>query len=141
MCSLASSCFLALGLEDRRIPDVAFSSSSVLTSAHAPSRARLHSQVRNLQAAGWAPIRGDKTPWLQVDLGTSIIIAGIGTQGGRYFWWSKGGWVEKFKVSFKRGEDEWQTYGKNTSEEVGNHGNLHIKVLLFHSQVVSQNGY
>lgn len=99
---------------------MAFSSSSILTRAHSPSRARLHIQVRNRQAAGWAPGLGDRTPWLQVDLGTRMIIAGIGTQGGRYFWWwSMGGWVRKFKVSFQTGEKGWQIYGKNTSEEVG----------------------
>ena len=113
-----SSCFLAVGLEDRRIPDMAFSASSILTRAHSPSRARLHSQVRNLQAAGWAPGLTDSTPWIQVDLGTTMIIAGIGTQGGRYFWWSRGGWVRKFKVSFKIRDKGWQIYGKNTSEEV-----------------------
>lgn len=116
--SPVSLCFLAVGLEDKRIPDVAFSASSILTRAHSPSRARLHIQVRNQQAAGWAPRLRDSTPWLQVDLGSRMIIAGIGTQGGRYFWWSTGGWVRKFKVSFKISERGWQTYGKNTSEEV-----------------------
>jgi len=48
-----------------------------------------------------------------------MIIAGIGTQGGRYFWWSMGGWVLKFKVSFKISGKGWQIYGKNTLEEVG----------------------
>ncbi len=114
----AGSCFMAVGLEDRRIPDAAFSASSILTRAHSASRARLHTQVRNLQAAGWAPRLSDRAPWLQVDLGTRMIIAGIGTQGGRYFWWSMGGCVRKFKVSFKTSEKGWQIYGKNNSEEV-----------------------
>jgi len=47
-----------------------------------------------------------------------MIIAGIGTQGGRYFCWSMGGWVLKFKVSFKISGEGWQIYGKNTLEEV-----------------------
>lgn len=82
------------------------------------SRARLHIQARSLKAAGWAPWLNDKSPWLQVDLGTRMVIAGIGTQGGRFFWWSAGGWVQKFKVSFSTGGQVWHTYGKNTSQEV-----------------------
>ena len=97
---------------------MAFSASSILTRAHSPPRARLHSQVTNFRAAGWAPRLSDKTPWLQVDLGTRMIIAGIGTQGGRYFWWSMGGWVRKFKVSFETSKKGWQIYGKNTPQEV-----------------------
>ena len=116
--SPVSSCFLAVGLEDKRIPDVAFSASSTLTRAHSPSRARLNIQVRNQQAAGWAPGLDDSTPWLQVDLGAKTIITGIGTQGGRYFWWSFGGWVIRFKVSFEISDKGWQIYGKNTSGEV-----------------------
>ena len=116
--SPVSSCFLAVGLEDKRIPDVALSASSTLTRAHSPSRARLHIQVRNQQAAGWAPGLDDSSPWLQVDLGARMIITGIGTQGGRYFWWSMGGWVIKFKVSFKISDKGWQIYGKSTSREV-----------------------
>ena len=110
-----SSCFMAVGLEDRRIPNAAFSSSSVLTRAHSPSRARLHIQAKNRRAAGWAPKLGDMSPWLQVDLGSKMIIAGIGSQGGRYFWWSAGGWVRKFKVSFKAGDKAWHLYA---SQEV-----------------------
>ena len=109
---------MAVGLEDKRIPDVAFSASSTLTRAHSPSRARLHIQVRNQQAAGWAPRLDESTPWLQVDLGTKMIIAGIGSQGGRFFWWSAGGWVLRFKVSFKISGKGWQIYGKNTLGEV-----------------------
>ena len=116
--SPVSSCSLAVGLEDRkRVPDVAFSASSTLTRAHSPSRARLHIQVGNQQAAGWAPRLDDSTPWLQVDLGARMTITGIGTQGGRYFWWSFGGWVVKFKVSFKISDKGWKIYAKNTSGE------------------------
>ena len=111
------SCFTAVGLEDKRIPNTALSASSVLTRAHSPSRARLRIQARS-RAAGWAPWIGDRSPWLQVDLRTRLVIAGIGTQGGRYFWWSTGGWVQKFKLSFKTDAQVWQMYGKDIAQEV-----------------------
>ena len=137
---LVSSCFMTLGLRDMRIPDMAFSSSSILTQANAPSRARLHLQIGKFQAAGWAPARGDNTPWLQVDLGNRMIIAGIGTQGGHYFWWSTGGWIQKFKVSFKSDGEEWQIYGQNTSEEVGK-SNFTVLLLLLEKHVVTDTGH
>lgn len=115
--SSVPSCFTAVGLEDKRIPNSAISSSSVLTRAHSPSRARLHIQARNLRAAGWAPWVTDRSPWIQVDLGSRMVITGIGTQGGRYFWWSTGGWVQKFEISFSIHGQTWEIYGKNTSHE------------------------
>ena len=116
-------------MEDRRLPDQSFSSSSRLTRAHSPWRARLHGQPGSFQPAGWAPRRNDRSPWLQVDLKTPTVISGVGTQGGRYFWWSRGGWVISYKLSFSADGKLWKRYGQNTTEEVIGYSMMFIQLV------------
>ena len=113
MLSPVPTCFLPLGVEDRRIPNKGLTASSSSGKAQAPSNGRLHFQRRLNKAAGWKPENQDASPWFQVDLQSIQTVAGIGTQGGRSLWWKKGGWVGKYNVSFSKDGAAWQTYNES----------------------------
>ncbi|XP_022777974.1 lactadherin-like [Stylophora pistillata] len=71
------TCKEALGLEDGRIPDSAFSASSVERHDTSPPRVRLNSDT------AWSARTDDNMPWVQVDLGKDAMIKKIATQGRR----------------------------------------------------------
>ncbi|PFX12789.1 Coagulation factor V [Stylophora pistillata] len=71
------ACKEALGLENGRISDSAFSASSVERHDTSPSRVRLNSDT------AWSARTDDNMPWVQVDLGKDAMIKKIATQGRR----------------------------------------------------------
>lgn len=99
----------ALGLEDGRIPDSAFSASSVERPDTAPERLRLNS------ATAWSASTSDKEPWVQVDLGKDVVIRKIATQGKR----GAGQHTKTYMLSSRAdGETDWVMYKEDNVEKV-----------------------
>nr|XP_032812889.1 contactin-associated protein-like 2 [Petromyzon marinus] len=91
--------------EEALLP-TAFSASSELTAAHAPSYARLN---RREGAGGWAPAAGDPAPWLQLDLGSRVRVTGVATQG-RY---GSSEWVQRYQLLYSDGAGNWRRYQRD----------------------------
>lgn len=99
----------ALGLEDGRIPDSAFSASSVERQDTVPVRLRLNS------ATAWSASTSDKEPWVQVDLGKDVVIRKIATQGKRGAYQH----TKTYMLSSRAdGETDWVMYKEDNVEKV-----------------------
>ncbi|XP_038060534.1 lactadherin-like [Patiria miniata] len=94
------------GMEDGRIPDASITASSMWQNKtnHGPTRARLNLQAGS--ASAWCNTGASEThPWIQVDLGSNVIITGVITQGrwdGNYL-----DWVTEFEVAYSDDGQEW----------------------------------
>lgn len=99
----------ALGLEDGKIPDSAFSASSIENQNTLPHLVRLNSDK------AWSASRGDNEPWVQVDLGKDVVIRKIATQG-------KHGAYQHTKTymlsSRADGETDWVLYKEDNVEKI-----------------------
>ncbi|XP_019629867.1 PREDICTED: uncharacterized protein LOC109474096 [Branchiostoma belcheri] len=76
---------------------------------HTPNHARLNSR------SYWKMDEYDATPWIQVDLRDSHVLAGVITQGGG----DAGGYVTSFSLSFSVDGNQWQT-DNETGQLMGN---------------------
>ena len=108
---LFSYCFtvtyrLPLGVEDRRIPDSALSSSSRWDTYHGPHRARLNTQRRGRRRGAWSSRANSRNQWLQIDIGTRAVVYGIATQGRQ----DAGQWVKVYKVMYSKNGVRWRWY-------------------------------
>ncbi|RMX52485.1 hypothetical protein pdam_00013777, partial [Pocillopora damicornis] len=65
-CSLKPECAHPLGLENYRIPDSAFASSSEWDSNHGPTNARLNRPSGGGKTGAWSAKRNDRNQWIQV---------------------------------------------------------------------------
>lgn len=66
---------------------------------------------------GWCANKSDgKDEWLQVDLGETIQVCAVATQGDR----NGDGWVIDFKLSYSLSGKSWTTYEDYNSNEVVN---------------------
>ena len=70
-----------IGLQNYRIKNAAITSSSQWDQNHAPWLARLHRSRRGRFIGAWSSRRNDYKQWLQVDMGRSMKVTGIATQG------------------------------------------------------------
>ena len=52
--------------------------------------------------------------WLQVDLGTTIFVCGVATQGD----WTANDWVTDFKLSYSSDGNDWTPYKDTHNTEV-----------------------
>ncbi|CAH3022884.1 unnamed protein product [Porites evermanni] len=70
-----------IGLQNYRIKNAAITASSQWDQNHAPWLARLHRSRRGRFIGAWSSRRNDYKQWLQVDMGRSMKVTGIATQG------------------------------------------------------------
>ena len=99
----------ALGLEDGKIPDSAFSASSIENQNTLPHLVRLNSDK------AWSASRGDNEPWVQVDLGKDVVIRKIATQGKRGAYQH----TKTYMLSSRAdGETDWVMYKEDNVEKV-----------------------
>uniref|UniRef100_I3LXM8 Contactin associated protein family member 4 n=2 Tax=Ictidomys tridecemlineatus TaxID=43179 RepID=I3LXM8_ICTTR len=90
------------------LPQVAFSSSSELSSSHGPGFARLN---RRDGAGGWSPLVSNKYQWLQIDLGERMEITSVATQGG----YGSSNWVTSYLLMFSDSGRNWKQYRQEDS--------------------------
>jgi len=74
-------CNRPLGMQNRRIRNVAITSSSRWDNNHAPYLARLQNQRRGRYMGGWSAGANNAFQWLQIDLGRPSKVVRISTQG------------------------------------------------------------
>ncbi|XP_071795635.1 uncharacterized protein [Asterias amurensis] len=78
-CNERLFCLDRLGMGDGSIPDYRITASSTQQREDGtcqPSKSRL-TQSTNSQTIGWCPDHNDNNPWLQIDLGSKVIVEGI----------------------------------------------------------------
>ena len=97
---------LPLGVEDRRIPDSALSSSSRWDTHHGPHRCRLNAQRRGRNRGAWSSRANNRAQWLQIDVGSRAILYGMATQGRQ----DLGQWVKTYKVMYSSDGVRWRWY-------------------------------
>jgi hypothetical protein len=113
---------LALGIEDRRIPERAFSSSSNWDNNHRASNARLNFIRRARRTGGWSARHNKRGQWLQVDIGSLARVTGIATQGRQ----DTKQWVTRFYVSYSTDGRRFFPYRIGRRKVVSR-----IQILLF----------
>ncbi|XP_049642287.1 contactin-associated protein-like 4 [Suncus etruscus] len=90
------------------LPQASFSSSSELSSSHAPGFARLN---RRDGAGGWSPLVSNKYQWLQIDLGERKEVTAVATQGG----YGSSNWVTSYLLMFSDSGRNWKQYRQEDS--------------------------
>uniref|UniRef100_A0A3Q1I0V5 Uncharacterized protein n=1 Tax=Anabas testudineus TaxID=64144 RepID=A0A3Q1I0V5_ANATE len=90
------------------LPPSSFTSSSQLSSSHAPGFAKLN---RREGAGGWSPLTSDRYQWLEVDLGVRTKIAAVATQG-RY---GSSDWLTSYLLMFSDTGHNWKQYRQEDS--------------------------
>ena len=93
-------------MEDGRIPDSRISASSMANEINAPYLARLLFQGGGGKRGGWRSIRLDNKAWIQVDLGKTMMVSHIQTQGHFNF----DQWAKKFTVSYSYNGKSYEDY-------------------------------
>ena len=81
--SLPRSCRVPVGVQSGWLPDTSFSASSQAGDRFAPFLGRLHNVRKGENRMAWTAERRDKHQWWQVDLGKTMNITMVATQGGR----------------------------------------------------------
>ncbi|XP_015757096.1 PREDICTED: uncharacterized protein LOC107336222 [Acropora digitifera] len=89
---------LALGVEDRSIPDGSFSASSSWSREFAPKQARLNLAKRGRLYGAWAARRNNRAQWLLVDITKLARVVGFATQGRQDY----NQWVMSLRISYSR---------------------------------------
>jgi hypothetical protein len=77
----AASYRLPLGVQDKRIPHSAMQASSRWDRNHGPFRGRLFTCIEGRLIGAWSSRHNNLKQWLQIDVGSPAIVAGIATQG------------------------------------------------------------
>lgn len=100
-------CLDRLGLEDGRIKDSQISASTEWDSNRAATYARLNRPPQLGGMGGWTPkaTETDPLPWIQVDLGVSMLVSGVVMQG-REDEWNR--WVPKYRVESSDDGINWE---------------------------------
>ena len=78
---LVHSCSVSLGVEDKRIPDGAFTASGSYDNNHGPSFARLNILSDGKHVGAWCPKIKSTNQWFQIDLGEITAVTKVATQG------------------------------------------------------------
>ena len=68
-------------MQNGKIKNRAITASSSLNNFHAPWLARLHRVKRGRYSGGWTSRVNNHNQWLQVDLGRTMKVTGLNTQG------------------------------------------------------------
>lgn len=83
-------------MESGAILNSQISASSWWNSNLAPHQARLHS--KGGKGGAWASKQSNSLQWLQVDLGSTMTVTHIATQGRRNY----DQWVTKYKILYRK---------------------------------------
>ena len=105
-------CNRAVGLQRGGIKNKAMTASSSFNNAHAPFLGRLHRRKRGRFMGAWCARHNNHNQWLQVDLGRTMKIIGMATQGQQ----DRSRWVTSYWVlygsdgfHFSRVTEWWDT--------------------------------
>ena len=112
--SVVHSCSVSLGVEDRRIPDSAFTASGSYDNNHRPSLARLNILNKGSEIGAWCPKAKSSNQWLQIDLGETTAVTKMATQG-RY---NSDDRVTTYKLSYSVDGIHWTTYKQRSVDKV-----------------------
>lgn len=99
------NCIKPLGMEDSRIPDEALSHNVVNDDSSKPNNVRLNKVVTAFPF-GWLAPKGDKTEWLQIDLGSTHKIDKVAIQGS-FGQAESGFFVTVFKIQYSNNSVTW----------------------------------
>ena len=105
---------MSLGVEDKRIPDAAFTASGSYDNNHRPSLARLNILSDGKHMAAWCPKVKSTNQWLQIDLGEITAVTKVATQG-RY---NSEDRVTTYTLSYSVDGMHWTGYKQRAAEKV-----------------------
>ncbi len=95
-----------------------------------------YGRLRDKRGEAWCAEEHDRNDeWLQVDLGKTIEVCAVATQGDMH----DEHWVTTFKVSYSSNGDSWKTYTKYGKEVVSDNFPLYrrrIRSQFEHLQFV-----
>ena len=89
-------------MQIKRTQDIDITSSSELSSNHAPAFARLDGP------RAWCSAPGDKTPYIQITWDEEKLITAMETQGSSHDF----SWARRYEVRYLTEEGEWTSYKK-----------------------------
>ena len=89
---------LALGVEDRRIPDGGFSASTSFDRNHGPKRARLNIIKQGPRRGAWSARVNNRAQWLLIDITKQARVIGFAVQGRQDY----NQWVMSLRISHSR---------------------------------------
>ena len=121
--TLLVSCFLnAVGVADK---DIVPNGKMTASSIHPKDSFASYARLRGNEGYGWCSYECcESDEWLQVDIGRTVEICGIATQGspkGQF-------WVEDFKFSYSTDGSSWTTYQDPEGTEMVRWNYSHIVV-------------
>ena len=107
--TLCLGCVQSLGMTTGKIPDNAITASSKLSDKHAPMYARLYTLNRDGHYSTWCPKRNRIGEWIQVDLGTVVMVTKIATQGRTEY----SGWTTRYSLRYSVKGTKFEQYKNN----------------------------
>lgn len=111
---------LALGVEDRRIPDGGFSASSSWDRNHGPKRARLNIIRHGRLTGAWSSRANNRAQWLLIDITKIARVVGFAIQGRQDY----NQWVMSLRISYSRGGIRFRYYTERRRPKVCWYPNL-----------------
>lgn len=112
--SLPAPSRLALGVEDRRIPDGAFSSSSSWNRNHGPKRSRLNIARQGRRTGAWSSRVNNRAQWLLIDITKMARVVGFAIQGRQ----DHNQWVMSVRISYSRDGIRFRYYTERRRPKV-----------------------
>ena len=121
-------CKIPLGIQHRKISDVAMASSTILNVSSLPHFGRLYNQS---SGCAWRPAKtaDQNSSWLQVDLGRLTKVSEVATQGSC----SSDEWTKTYVVMYSEDGVDWEQYKEDCIVKVGNkmiQGNMTVYLLF-----------
>ena len=107
-------CDVPLGLEDGRLSNQFFTSSTFYNYYCAPRNARLHQRRAGRNGGAWCAKKSNRGQWLQMDFGALTRVTRIATQGRQ----NSDQWVTSYYVSYSRKGSRFTTYREGRSTKV-----------------------
>ncbi|KAJ7386567.1 hypothetical protein OS493_008711 [Desmophyllum pertusum] len=113
-CSLPVPSRLALGVEDRRIPDGGFSASSFWDRNHGPKRARLNIPKQGRLTGAWSARANNRAQWLLIDITKPARVVGFAVQGRQ----DHSQWVTSLRISYSKNGINFRYYTERRRPKV-----------------------
>ena len=99
---LTGDCQSELGMQSKGIPDESISASSMFSTNHVPTFARLDEP-----RGAWCSAPNDSFPYVQIQLDEEKLITKVMTQGSK----SDLIWATKYQINYQK-KGKWITYQK-----------------------------
>lgn len=93
---VSERCDIPLGSEDSRLPDVAFTASSIYNAHYAAYQGRLNAMRSGSRFGSWIARYNNRRQWFQIDLGNKAVVIKCGIQG-RY---DANQWVKSYTIAY-----------------------------------------